>query len=411
MEPSARKKKPPFLVQLLGGAAILGALYVILFSGTPNFSSEDAEHILADLASHYSEEATRRGSEAKLQYSNVEIHGLAYDKWAHVNNLAVDFIYQQWQEHTRFSFSTQSAELFPDHANPARISLRFSDAVNVISGSDLLAMVQPLQPIIYSFNRKPADMEGAIRHRVTMPGNLDVTLLNPKRTIHVELATPAQMEADFFETQHRLHARALSGTMQIRTEDSTWRVENADIRYDSLQKGPAITESKGTATLDKILYSRADARTSPFVATGAWSLREQRNISGSVESMILAIDHGLLTNGDSKLSINGDVNFDIDDTAYGELVVEISNPQQFVESGWIAKGKEQEALALLDEIVGEKIGGHKQAIINISRIKNGTWKIGKLMLNDDLRHRINTLFIFNTQETHDQNNGEKTDPS
>ncbi len=400
--------KTPLFQRVLGSTAIIGALYMILFSGIPNLSNDDAERMLSELASHFSTEASYRGGEAKLQYSNVEVHGFAYDKWARTSNLAFDFMYPQWQGHNRLGLSTQNADLIPDHTTPQRMTLRFTDAINLISGSELLAIMHPVKPILYAINQKPAATDGAISHRLIIPANIDISMLQPKRELKIELPEPIRLDVNFFKTQHRLHAHLVSGIAAILSPSGRWSMENADIRYDTLQKSPDTVESKGTLTLDRLAFARDGISTSPFAATAAWGLKEQRNISGSVDTMSLEIDHGLLTNGDVKVSATGNVNFDIDDAPYGEIVVEISNPADFAKSGWIAKDKQEEALALLDEILGEKIGSHKQAIINIARAKNGEWKIGKLPLNEELTKKILNILIFNTQEPNDQNTPEKT---
>ena len=383
--------------RLLGSTVIVGALYIILFSGTPNFSNDDAEYLLSNFSTHLSEESGARGSEAKLQYSHIEVQGFAYDKWARISNFALDFMTPQWQGQSRLGLSTKNADLVPDHTSAKRATMRFPEAINLISGSQLLAILQPDKPIIYGINQQPTG-DGEITHRIVIPTNLNISMLEPKRNLRIELTDPIQVDASFFKTQHRLRGHVVSGVARILSQGDQWGIENVDIRYDSLQKSTNIIESKGTLTLDRLTFARAGISTTPLAATAAWLMKEQRNINDSVESIKLEIEHGLITNGDSKISVTGDINFDIDDAAYGELVVEISNPTEFVKSGWIAKNKQEEALSLLDEILGEKIGSHKQAIINIVRTKNGEWKVGKVLLDEDLGKKIVNIFIFNTQE-------------
>ena len=129
----------PMASKILGGASIAVALYAVLAGGMPNFSNTTAERMLSELATHLSTEANHRGKEAKLQYSNVEIHGIAYDKWAHITHPSLDIIHQQWQGGKRFGISTEGAELFPDQTSQQRLNIRLPQVVNLIVSSELLA--------------------------------------------------------------------------------------------------------------------------------------------------------------------------------------------------------------------------------------------------------------------------------
>jgi hypothetical protein len=393
---------------VLGGAAILVALYTVLFGGVQNFTTEDAEHLLEDLSSHLSEESSYRGKETKLQYNNLEIKGFAYEKFAHVSKLSLDFIYQQWQGGTRLGISTENAELIPDPSNGSRTFLRLGDGVNLISSSELLAIIKPAKPLLYSFNKHPKE-EGAVKHRLQVPGNIGVTMLNPKREVTLQLSKPAHADITFFEDRHRLRTQIVSGPLVALMDSGYWRIDDADIRYDSVQRSADVAESKGTLTLENIGFNRKEVNPDPYNLTAAWTLREQKNIGGATDSSQLDIEHCLLTDDNVKIAVNGVVNFDIDDKAYGELTVEISNPSLFLKSAWISPNKRELATSLLHEVLGDDADIEKQIIITLSRPKDGQWRIGKMPLDALLDKGFLSLFPFlDTQETHDKNNDQKT---
>lgn len=406
------RRKPSAISPVLGSVAIVVALYTVLFGGMRNFTGEDAERMLADLSTHLSTESARRSKETKLQYSAVEMEGIAYDKVAHVSNLSLDFIYQQWQGGRRFGISTERADIVPDQADPKRMIMRFSDMLNIISSSQLLAMVRPAKPIIYTTNLKPKNAD-AVVHKIVVPGNISITTLAPKHEFHLKLKQPVQAEVSFFKAQHKLNAQILAGAVQAYMPSGSWQLGDADIRYDSIQRSTETVESKGTLTLNNIAFTIGNIVSSPYTMTAAWMLKEQRNISGANDASELVIEHGLLTNGDMKLAINGTVNVDIDDTAYGELVLEITNPEVFLESSLIWPEKRALARQLLAEIMGDS-DEHKQAIINISRGKNGSWQIGKMTLDALIEKGLMNIFIFGKHEGYEENSSSentKANPS
>lgn len=403
-----RHENNPLITRILGIAAMLLALYTILFSNIPTFSAEDAERILTDLATDLSDASNSQNGEARLQYSNLEIRGFAYNKQAYITTPSITFTGQQWRSNAGFSLSTESAFLIPDPVISQRINMHLSKPINLIASSDLLAIINPLKPIIYSINHLPASMNNAVQHRIIIPADFLMQLLEPKRNIRVELLHPIEAEINLFKTQRKLRTNITSGIVRLLSPDHSWNIESADIHYDSTQRSSKVIEGNGTLTLNKLRFTRAEENSSALAVTAAFGLKEKRNISGSIDSIHLEMERGLITDGNSQISITGDMNFDIDDTPYGDIVVEINNPTEFIKSGWIAEEKQKAALALLDTLLGEKLGSHKQAIIPITRAKNGVWKIGKVLLDEDLRNQIVDIFIFNTQESHDQNTPKET---
>lgn len=393
-------RKPSSMIRpMLGSAAMIAALYTILFSGIRNFNSEDAERMLAELSQHFTKESTRRGKEAKLQYSAVETQGFAYDKTASISNLSLDFIYQQWQGGRRFGISTDEMDLLPDQANPARLVMRFANALNLISSSELLARIQPAKPVLYAVNLKPSKDE-AIIHRIVVPGNINITTLEPRREFYLKLKDPLQAEIAFYELQQHLRAQVKSGAMQTLLPTGSWRVGGVDLRYESLQRSAEAVKSKGTIAINDLAFTFGNIVSPPYNATAAWAMKEQRNISGATDSAQIVIEHGLLASGDMKISANGTLYLDIDDSMYGELVFEITNPAAFLQSSWILPAKRAAARDMLVAITGDDdMESHTQLIISLERDKNGRWQVGKQPLDALLEKGLMDMFIFGKGRT------------
>ncbi len=405
-----KRHQSPLASRLFGGSAILLALYTVLFGGAPSLSSSSAERILSELDTHFSSEASRRGKEARLQYSTVDIHGFAYDKWARVMNPSFDFIYQQWQGGKRVGLSTETLDLLPDRTNGTRLHMRLGDVVNIILSSELLATLEPLKPIHYVVNYKAANNGEGSKHRLIIPGDVRINTLDPKRSMTVALTTPVIADITFSEPQHKTSIKATSSGVSIQGDRGRWNIISSDIRFDASQRASDVIESKGTITLDNLGYHNATGNAPAYSLTAAWMMKEQRNISGATDASVLTIEHSLLTDGNVKIAANGAVHFDLDDAPYGEIVVEIANPSEFLKSGWIVKDRQAEAAALLNDMMGTDMATHKQAIITIERAKNGGWMIGKLPLATLLEKDFMGLFIFNERAINEQEttSGDKT---
>jgi len=394
---------------LLGGVAIMVALYTILFGGIRNFDTADAERILSEISTHLATESAARGKEARLQYSNVDIRGYAYEKWARISKLSLDFIYQQWQGGTRFGVSTEGADIIPDYAQQKRIIMRFGDTLNIISSSELLAMVRPEKPLVYSLSHTSSDAPDSIQHRLVIPGNLFITTLHPKQDLKLEFKSPARIDLSFIQPQRQLQADALFGPMRMDMNGAAWSLNSIDVHYNSTQKSNSAIENKGTLTLDRLAFVQGNNAPPPFTMTAAWSLKEQRNISGATDTAQLVIDHALLTDGDTKIAANGTIHFDIDDTPYGEVTIEVNNVLPLLKNGWILPSKEEAALALLSDITGEDAATHAQLIFTVAREKNGAWKVGKMPLETLLEKDFMSIFTFwETLADHEKNNSEET---
>ena len=388
--------------QIIGGTAIFIALYTILFSGTPRFSSVDAERMLSDMSAYFSKEASSRNQEAKLQYSEVEIHGFAYEKWARVSNLSLDWMLQQWQGSSRFAISTSAADLIPDPINERRITLKLGDVINLIAGSELLARVEPSQPLIYSMVRTATTPPGTTTHRLTLPADMRITTPEPKRNILLALDAPVLADITLSDTQKQLRAVLTTGGLRATMGEDSWSARSAELHYDALQSTSEATGSKGTLTLDQLRFTRKEAATTPATLTAAWTMKEQHTISGATEAISLSLDQCLLADGTLKIVANGMVNFDIDDAAYGDVILEINDASAFIKSSLIKEDKKAAALAMLSGIMGQDMTGHKQAIINITRMKNGVWMVGKVPLAELLEEGFSDIFIFNRKEKNDQ---------
>lgn len=401
------ERKPSSVSPWLGGAAIAVALYTVLFGGMRSFSEEDAERMLSGFSSHLSQETGTRGRESKLQYSGIEINGFAYDRWAMISNISLDFIMPGWQGKSRLSLSTERADLVPDHTTATRLSLNLPERINVITGSELVAILQPVAPINYSVNLKS---KGNIRHHLTIPGNVGITTLEPKRETLLRLATPLIADVTLYDDEHRVNTQITSGPVQIVAEgNGIWRTGGASLRYDSVQKGPTSTESRGTLTLDDLQYSHGNSGSIPVTLTAGWSLKQQRNISGATDESELIIERSLFTTGEAKVSATGHINFDLDDSPYGEILLEIYNPMQLVKSGWIRLEKEPLALSLLSEIAGDDVTSYTHISITIERLKNGQWRVGKMPLAALFEKGFTDLFTFTKPEKeHEQDDNKKT---
>lgn len=401
------EQKPSTISPWLGGAAILVALYTVLFSGMRSFSQEDAERMLSRFSTHLSETAGMHGRESKLQYSAIEIEGFAYDRWAQISQISLDFLMPGWQGKSRLSLSTERADLVPDHASPSRLMLRLPEHINVISGSDLLAILQPVVPISYSVNLR---QKGDIRHHLTIPGNVGVTMLEPRREMLLRLSAPLVADVTLYDAQDHVATQLTSGAVQALFDDGAWRTGGASLRYDSVQKGPSVSQSSGTLTIDDVQYTHGNNSSIPLTITAAWSLKQQRSISGDTDDSELTIDRSLVTTGDAKISATGSVHFDLDDSPYGEISLEIYNPVSLIKSGWIRPGMEPEALSLLSEIAGDDVTSYTHTTITIERPKNGAWRVGKMPLDALLAKGFAALFTFNAQEEqkNEQDNGKKT---
>lgn len=395
-------RQSPLIGKVLGGSAVAVALYTVLFSGVPNFSVPIAERTIADISSHLAQEAAHRGKEARLQYSHVEIQGFAYEKWARVFEPSLDFIYQQWQGGTRFGVSTEAVDIVPDYTSASRLQLRMPYRINVISSSQLLAMLQPATPMVYTINRDLADVPDAVRHRLIIPGNVGITMLYPKREWLLEVPHPIRSEVIFLEQQRTMRAQASSGALKLSNRENEWSLRNADLRYESAQRSADAIDIKSTITLDNLTYAHDGISTAPYTLTAGWSMKQQRTITGGSDASELTLEHMLFTDGTIKVSANGTLNFDIDDPMYGEMAVEISDPQAFLESGWFAPSQREAAMQLLSDIMGGQLEPRKQAIVTISREKNGSWMVGKLPLKVVLARDFWNLFIWNRTEQHEQ---------
>jgi hypothetical protein len=380
--------------KILGGTLIFIALYSILFSGTPRFSAQGAEHMLADVSAYFSKEATKRNQEAKLQYSEVEIHGFAYEKWARISNLSLDWMLQQWHGPARFGISTASANLTPDPVSKNRMTFTLGDAINFIAGSELIARVEPSSPLLYAITRPRNPSDAHVVHHLNLPSHIRITTPEPKREMLLSLAPKSFAEATLFDAQNHARAKVVAGDIQLREGDKQWNSKSAELHYDSLQNTSEKTESKGTITLDQLRFTRGASTTTPFTLNTAWAMKEQHTISGATDAISLALEQCLLADGKVKISVNGTLTMEIDDAMYGELEIEINDVHQFVGSRLIAPDKQALALALLGEIMDADMNTRHQTIITIRREKNGTWMVGKMPLSTLLDKGFLSIFIF-----------------
>ncbi len=390
---------------VIGAATILLALYTVLMSGAHDFSEEKAGAIIARISDNLSTNSSRSGAESGLKYGAIEIKGIAYDKWAKISDLALSYFYHFRQEGTRLGISTHSANMLPDHTNSDNAALQFQEAINLIISSELFAVITPEKPVLYNVSFLHNAQGNAVeyaKHNLAATSALKILRLNPKKEETLDLSHGAKAEIILSKSKRSANAHLVANAAKFLSGADVWSINSGDLRYEGKQKSADSFESNGTVTVDKLTFqsssNSANFSTSPLTAVASWIIREQQNSSGETDNLRIIIDHGLITNGSSKISINGEIAIAGDNKTDGEIIVEITEPDMLLESDWIIPQHKDELRKLLDSIAGFSVQGHKQVIITIKPDKDSYWQIGKIALAKLLEQNIANLFIFGEKE-------------
>ncbi len=73
-------QKKSFLYPMIGFAALLISLAIVLFTGAASINRSNIEQRLLQVSEHISRQAAEMGKESKLTYGKIEIGGWGYNK-------------------------------------------------------------------------------------------------------------------------------------------------------------------------------------------------------------------------------------------------------------------------------------------------------------------------------------------
>lgn len=398
--------RPSFKVKpLFGCAAIIFAIYLILFSGAPNYTESKAEENLAHFSSLLTQAAKIIGYESRLQYSSVQIQGFAYEKWAKISKLSVDMSREAWLGSKRFGISSDNAQLIPNPLQLNRAQLKFPEAINLIMGSDLLYVINHTLPILYSSGKNIKD-EG-VDHNLTIEHGNMLTLSNPENTLNLKFDDGYGVNITLAAPYNNAIISGHGGEVELLKDTHQWDIDSSRFHFSITQKSPKTAETRGTLTLEDLSYTTGDISTKPISLNAAWVYNETRGMTGSLETSEFIIERSVITDDDLHIAVSGTLDFSMDEAMpYGEVILEVNDLKLLAASNWIADSYRDKFTSMLKEITDEDIVARSHGTIPIRRKKGGEWYVGRVSFKSLLDKGLLDFLIFNQvpkNETASQN--------
>lgn len=376
-------KTTPSVASVVGIVALLFAGMFVLFGSAQRFDNAVVENKLKTFAAYASRAAQKYGKSANFKYGDISIVGWGYDKRAIVRNVSLEISEAGLFDTNRWVVSTEAMTLRPDHVMADRVIADFDAPVNIIRNSTHLYTMRFSDALHYAHYDGLHEGQRMIDDSIALPEKIVVTPIADGSS-----ATPAADIEITYNPNHQLHLREWpeKQVLEVGVGLENLRIMKADEplfvvgAFSSYVNEELDTEQrlKGQFTITAIDFFMKDDRSQrkPYSFN-----MDIGYTTDSQQATHLTFNKYALMNNDFKFKVTGGLTIAQDDRLpYGKLMLELSNPTQFLNSNLIPESSRN----AVRDVLAKVSGNLEQPTISIpiSREKNQSSYFGSVTFEE-----------------------------
>ncbi|MGE0755069.1 MAG: hypothetical protein AB7L92_07925 [Alphaproteobacteria bacterium] len=370
----------------IGITVLALSVLVILFSGSRGLQAEQVTTLMADFRQYITAQAQRQDRDVQFQHGTMVIEGWGYDKEAHIPDVSLKFSDKTPVGTQTTSYSTELMVIRKDNSVYDGFVVRFPDAINVISDSELVHIINGSAPIQMDVQQRGAGKDFI---SLRLPEQLRVTPASGAERQHSPARYELNLSGDNFISRQ---TNAADGSSQIQYQFPDIKVEHDgtrifsatsiagkyDIRKNKESRYYGNFELKGS---DVLLPDAKDDRKLAMVLEGSYTAAnitmDSMSLRPAFEDMALTLDKAALMGKDFSVMSSGQLAFSADDPLpHGVLEIEITNADNLVRDELVPLPLKPLLQAALKRASGTKGEFADLTSIPVKREKNGMMYLG-----------------------------------